>query len=437
MKTTFPGVKAPLGGSSLTYQVDVSEGAPRNIDSLFEWATNYGVQTCDDFALVSQDDDAQQLDVYAITDQDLPATSPILYVPNELILTGNKAKQELGVGAAEAAEQMLANFYGSDVVSQFYLFLKVLKEHELGEASPWFPWLDSLPRYFSNGASMTDFCYGCLPPYAAGIARAEKTRLQLFGEALDEVAFLSTETKSNDELTKWAFAVVNTRCLEMPKHNGDDDSDYGIVPMADYFNHGGYDEIGVDISYDEQGNCYAYATRDLAAGSALKISYGDSTNPSKLLAQYGFLDDSSSATYCKYVIDGPSDEVKNMGYPEQMVFYSDGSISMPVWDILLYQELGKLGLSDQQQAFYEAFMTGDEEAKQSYHAEFFPYTLAELRNHMDFLVNELEELEIGIATQALQGSHFYKYPRLPLLMKHNGFVKDIFERVQLNLESMG
>ena len=110
---------------------------------------------------------------------------------------------------------------------------------------------------------------------------------------------------------------------------------------------------------------------------------------------------------------------------------------MSVWDILLYQELGKLGLSDQQQAFYEAFMTGDEETKQSYHAEFFPYTLAELRNHMDFLVNELEELEIGIATQALQGSHFYKYPRLPLLMKHNEFVKDIFERVQLNLESMG
>ena len=414
-------------GYSLASGVDVSEGAPRDVKSLGEWAANYGVQTSDGFQLIKENGN-DGLDAYAITNQDLPQESPILYVPNEVILTGNKAREELG-GDAYTAEEMLVNFYGSDHVSQFYLFLKILKEYELGEASPWFQWLDSLPRYYSNGASMSDFCYGCLPPYAAGIALAEKTRLKLFVQALDEVPFLSSESKNSEDVTKWAYAVVNTRSLEMPS------GDYCLVPMADYFNHGGYDEIGVSISYDEEGNCYAYSTRDVPAGSLLKISYGDSTNPSKLLARYGFLDDSSPATYCKYIIDGPSPEVTNMGYPDQMLFYSDGSISTQVWDILLYQELGKTS-PEQQQNFYQACVTGDEGTKQSYHEQYFPQTLAELQSHVDFLVNELEDLELVIDTKVVRGNHIDRYPRLPLLMRHNEFVKGIFERVQVNLDNM-
>jgi len=45
--------------------------------------------------------------------------------------------------------------------------------------------------------------------------------------------------------------------------------------------------------------------------------------------------------------------------------------------------------------------------------------------------------EIGIETQRKHGSHAHKHPRLPLLMRHNQYVKTILERVQENLDSMG
>ena len=35
------------------------------------------------------------------------------------------------------------------------LMIKVLLELEKGQDSPWFPWFNSLPRYYTNAASMT------------------------------------------------------------------------------------------------------------------------------------------------------------------------------------------------------------------------------------------------------------------------------------------
>lgn len=371
--------------SSLASKIDISETSTRDMSSLFDWASNYGVQMSDCIQFTADDEgEGDGLNnVYVITNQDLPQETPILCVPNELILTGNKAREEFG-DEANAAEQVL-NSYGQDQIIKFYLFLKILKEYELGEESPYFYWLNSLPRYFSNGASMSDFCYGCLPPFAASLAQQEKKRMKAFFKVLRRIPSLSSETKNYEDLTKWAFAVVNTRSFEIPM-NGD----FCIVPMGDYVNHGGYDEINVERSFDDEGNFYFYSTQNIPAGSPLKISYGDSTNPSKLLAQYGFLDDTSPATYCKYIIENPSPEVINMGYPSQMLFYNDGGISDSVWNIILYEQL-KVD-PQQQQAFYQACMIGDEATRQSYHQEYFVYTFQELQKHVDYLMNELEEL---------------------------------------------
>ena len=108
--------------------------------------------------------------------------------------------------------------------------------------------------------------------------------------------------------------MVHTRYFEIP------DGEYCIAPMADFFNHGG--GAGNDIAYvNEEGNCYAYSTRDVPAGQLLRVCYGGPTNPSNLLARYGFLDESSPGTFCKYVVANPSQEVFNLGYPGQMLFY--------------------------------------------------------------------------------------------------------------------
>ena len=111
---------------------------------------------------------------------------------------------------------------------------------------------------------MTDFCFGCLPPYAAQQALAEKNKLKRFELALNDVGVLGDETRRNSDLVKWAFNVVQTRYQETPG------GDYCLVPLADYFNHGGTEANAV-VTYDDGGNCYVYSTRDVPAGQPLRV----------------------------------------------------------------------------------------------------------------------------------------------------------------------
>ena len=417
---------SPVTGAAT---IDVSEFGDRDLANLDEWAINCGAQMSPGFEIRQTLDSERSDDAKVHTNQDLPVDSPILFVPEGVILSGQKAKQEMGSYAAQS-ETMLSRYYGPEEVSKFYLFLKLLVEVQAGQSSPYYDYINSLPRFFSNGASMTDFCYGCLPPYAAKLALEDRQKMKLYVEALEGISILSRDTCTNEDLAKWAFAVVSTRGTDLP--NGD----FGIVPIADYFNHGGAYEVNSYISFDEQGNCYAYSSQDVPAGSPLLVSYGDPTNPSKLMARYGFLDLTSPATYCKYIIDKPTEEMKAMGYPDQMLFYTDGSISQEVWDVILYEQLGKIG-SPQQQQLYQAFMSGDEATKQSLHQEHFALTMQALRSHANYLENEIEELEIGMDTMQKQGTSAQFYPRLPLIQRHNNYVKDILGRVQQNLNSMG
>jgi hypothetical protein len=80
-------------------------------------------------------------------------------------------------------------------------------------------------------------------------------------------------------------------------------------------------------------------------------------------------------------------------------------------------------------AFYRAHATDDEATKRAHHERCLPKTLATLRKHVDYLVNELEELSENSWRKDVQ-----RHPRLPLLMRHNEFVKGIFERVQQQLD---
>ena len=398
-----------------SYYIDTSETASRDITSFREWAANFGVQTID-LELIPNNEN----DVAVITNQELPAESAIACTPNSLILTSSVAASELSTNSAAST---------LDTADQpaFHLFAKILYEYELGQESPWYAWLNSMPKYYSNGASMTNFCFGCLPPYAAGLALSEKNRLKEFAAALSSLSFISEETKCNPEVLRWAYNVVYTRYFE-------NEGELCLVPMMDYFNHGGVN-ANAYVMFDEEGNCYAYSTTDVGAGQPLEICYGDPTNPSNLLARYGFLDESSSATFCKYIISNPTYEHYNLGYPSQTVFYNDGSISQQVWDLVLYEELAKVSPAEQA-GFYQACITGDAVTKQGHHYQYWEQSWGALQKHVKFLVDELDDLEIGLSTKMHLGQDADLHPRLPLLMRHNEFVKDTIESVEKNLDNM-
>ena len=167
----------------------------------------------------------------------------------------------------------------------------------------------------------------------------------------------------------------------------------------------------------------------------MQISYtaGDNSNPSFLFARYGFLDESSPATFCKIMIDPITKELVDMGYEnERMLFYTEtGEISEEVWDVMLYQILGSTS-KEHQQALYQAHMNSDYDTKQALHEQYYPQTLAALKNHVDTFLNELQDL-----SQRTVGRDLSVHPRLPLILKHNEFVRETFLKVRENLYNMG
>ena len=149
--TTQLHISSPLSAPGIP-AIDISEAAPRDIPTMLEWAEVCGVQKAEGFELTSDDGG---FDVYARTVTDLPAGSPVVFVPEQMILSSNKAAAELRTDDMEDAEKLLKSLNAEDEIRQFYLMIKVLLELEKGQDSPWFPWFNSLPRYYTNAASMT------------------------------------------------------------------------------------------------------------------------------------------------------------------------------------------------------------------------------------------------------------------------------------------
>ena len=61
---------------------------------------------------------------------------------------------------------------------------------------------------------------------------------------------------------------------------------YVSLAMVDMFNHGA--DNNVEIQYDTNGDCYAYAMRDIPAGSELRVHYSDPTDPTPLFVSASF-----------------------------------------------------------------------------------------------------------------------------------------------------
>lgn len=406
--------RSSSSSSTLYYScVDVQENAPRDTQTMEEWVYQCGVQGAGGLRLVGEMvDGTNHEDFSLMTTEDIPANSPVLYVPNEMILSSNKAMEQFG--ELEDAEKLVTSLNAESELRQYYLMLKILVEWELGEDSPWYPWLNSLPRYFSNAASMTPFCYKCLPSLMSILAMKERANMNHL--MVKKVPFLALETRGNAELWAWAYQIVYTRSFEANNGSGD----LCIAPMADYFNHG--TETDIEMGYDEEGNCHMQTTRDVPAGSPLRMSYGDTTNPSFLLARYGFLDESSPATFCKYIPPHVNDELRDMGYAHnRMLFYKDtGDASQEVWDVLLHQILSSSNIA-KKRALYKAHLEDDYETKQMLHEQYYSQTSLKLLEHIDTFVNQLDEL----STKS-DGKDVNEHPRLPLILKHNEFVRNTF-----------
>jgi hypothetical protein len=411
--------------------ISIEETANRDIDGLASWASEHGVLQENGFELseTATTTNNNKGDWSVKTSQAAIKSSRVLYVPNNLLLSSKRIREEMGADHAQPVMEFLVSKGAMHMIPQFFLWHKVLEEYEKGDESFWHAWMQSLPRRFSTAVSLDDFEMAMLPPFVESLAKIDRIYLSVFREALlllndNDKGVPSAETKSNDDLTQWAFNVVFTRGW------GNAIGECDIVPMADMFNHGA--EADVEVQYDKDGNCNVVLIHgDVPAGAPLRLSYGLPTNPSRLLATFGFLDESPPATFCKIMALRPSQELLDIGYDfSRMVFYvEDGAIAEEVWDVVLYSLLEDL--PDVRQAFYDAHRKGDRDTKVAIHGQFFLQTCNALLAHVDGTLMELEEL-----SQQIEKEGTSKHARLPMIRDHNEFVRETFLKVKARLDQM-
>jgi hypothetical protein len=362
-------------------------------------------------------------EVYAATSKDLPAGQPVLFVPEALILSSNKAMEELRSEAMTESERFVISKGGESEYRQWYLMLKILSEIQKGRESPWFPWLNSLPRYYTNAPSMTDICLKSLPPLMRKLAEEEReTQQRLSKDSIQRVPFLCDDLKYHPrDFCKWAYQIVYTRSFET------EGGDLKIVPMADYFNHGSdYTEIAPQ--FDDAGNYYAFTTYDVPAGSPLRISYADPRNPAHLLARYGFFDENCPSSYCKLLPRTIDQNMLDLGYShERMLFYRTGEVSDEVWDIFLYLHLGDTN-PDEQNLLMKAHREGDFDTKLALHEKYYSATSSALLEHVDSIIEEIDKVIEKSDAHPVYIKN--EHPRLPLIHRHNKFVRETFANVR-------
>ena len=90
-------------------------------------------------------------------------------------------------------------------------------------------YLTSLPRYYTNAASMTPFCCLCLPSLMRKLAVKERgNQARLSVSSIKLIPFLNEDTKYDVDLCNWVYQIVYTRGFE-----SEEDGDIKIVPMGD------------------------------------------------------------------------------------------------------------------------------------------------------------------------------------------------------------
>ena len=157
---------------------------------------------------------------------ELPAGTPVLSVPSSVLLNSYNIRFN-EVGELSRAEQFLTKL--SEPLPLFYLFVKLLYEYSMGDQSPYYDWLNSLPRHYDTGTSMTPTCYDCLPPLAATYAKIERVRYINYQSAVKTIDWMPEWVVEDRMICKWIFNVVGTRSMDL----GDGSGERVIVPVAD------------------------------------------------------------------------------------------------------------------------------------------------------------------------------------------------------------
>ena len=326
---------------------------------------------------------------------------------------------------------------------EFFLMLRLLQEvaackDESGQNSCCLgPWLESLPTDFDMGIYFDDLERSYLSQLASKLLDLQERQLAAFRMACDALVdcdgkhaslFESEDSKYADgDMIKWAFSVVFSRSWRSPS----DPDDARIVPLADNFNHGENANVIVEEPEGENGVTQVVLKTDVERDTELKLSYGPGYDPSRFLIIFGFFDDTVREVFCGIAFTDATEELVHLGAADRsaMIYRDDGAISNAVWDSTLYVTLAQK--PEEQEAFYKARINDDAETFQELHRKYRLEIALSLKNHADAVL----QTEYLVPTdQELSKINVKEHPRLPMILRHNRFMRKVFSNVRDRLE---
>jgi hypothetical protein len=105
-----------------------------------------------------------------------------------------------------------------------------------------------------------------------------------------------------------------------------------------------------------------------------------------------------------------------------------------VWDIFLYCHLTSMGANDDVIALMNAHRSGDYATKLALHESYYPATSSALLEHVDSFIDDIDRLITKAETIGVSDPNSIyirnEHPRLPLIHKHNIFVRETFQNVR-------
>lgn len=356
----------------------------------------------------------------------------LLKVPFKVVFDAHRIRTELEEKDPVKVQVALAKLEESGMsqhVEGFFIFLQVWKSCKEGDASPWSPYIQSLPRNF---VQFSETEKSCLPFYAKYIADFQEQKLKAFCHAAVESGLVEATTSSDDEDARFAFCAVCSRFWKTTSteegtaalmkgtatENPDTPSTSELVPVGDMFNHKEPPNVG--IAHDGEYVCFYYkGSQDGNVDCKdLFITYGQPSNAHRFMGIFGFVPSAEDMpnvwSHVVYQNNPYSDDVEKMTFRT-----SDGDVPKQVWDAVLYELLEPKHPPNEPPIFSDM-----------HHTKYKTYTADILKGQIDRQLEELAALRQRIQMiEALGTSN----SNIGLIRYHNEFLTDVFEKASKNV----
>lgn len=228
----------------------------------------------------------------------------IMFIPREYIITSDVSM------ASDICREIKSS--GVEIRSKHtYLASYLLQERDKGRSSHWFPYIDILPKTFSNIPLFFERKELDLLQGSIALQKIQDRHDSLRAEYQNLRRHVASFRKWTYEDFVWARLVVITRIFGLLINNQKTD---GLVPMADMINHRRPRETRWTFNESKQGFVIS-AMQDFSIGDQIFDSYGRKCN-SRFFVNYGFALETNPDNECLLRVVLPHDAIASAGFAE-------------------------------------------------------------------------------------------------------------------------